>query len=132
MVSGVYLLVTGLAGFAADGSFPLTQEAVEGSQGHIFGVLETNGWHNAAALAVAVPSLVVAALRPRWSSSAALASGLANAVVFVLFAVWGGATFLVASNDADQVVHASTAIGGLLAGWRDLRTTGGRLSAQTG
>lgn len=120
-VSGAYLLLTGVAGFAVSGSFPVSSEAVDASHGHIFGVLETNGWHNLAALALAVPSLLVALRRPRWSPTVALASGFANTAVFVLFAVWGGATFLVASNDADQVVHAATALGGLLCGAWDLR-----------
>ena len=64
-ISGAYLLLTGLIGFAVSGSFPTRRDAVGTSHGHIFGVLETNGWHNAAALALAVPSLLVALRWPR-------------------------------------------------------------------
>jgi len=119
-ISGAYLLLTGLIGFAVSGSFPTRRDAVGTSHGHIFGVLETNGWHNAAALALAVPSLLVALRWPRWTPGVAVASGLANTAVFLLFAVWGGATFLVASNDADQVVHATTALAGTACGGWDL------------
>lgn len=121
VISGVYLALTGLAGFTVSSSFPTNRESVEASHGHIFGVLETNGWHNLAALALALPSLYVAVRRPGWAPVVAVLSGLANTVVFVLFAVLGGAAFLIASNDADQVVHAATALGGLLCGTWSLR-----------
>lgn len=127
LVSGLWLLVQGAVGLALDASFPLSQGEVE-HHTHIFGVFEANGWHSLAALGLAVPSLLVALARPSWSGRVALASGAMNGVVFVAFAAWEPSLFLVASNAADQVVHAAlTGVGvvtGLLA--RGRRSSAGQ------
>ena len=39
--------------------------------------------------------------------------GVLNVGVFASFALWGPASFLVASNAGDQVLHASLALGGI-------------------
>lgn len=115
IAAGGYLLVVGLVGFLVDATFPTSSAAVDDNAGHIFGVLETNGWHNVAAIAIAVPALAVAWKRPKWTRAMAMLVGVSNIVVFVAFELWDPATFWIASNAADQVVHASVGVGGVLA-----------------
>lgn len=112
-LSGAFLLVVAVVGFALDTSFPLTASAVTTGHAHVFGVFETNGWHSTGALSLALPAAAVAVARPVLSGAAALAVGLANAVVFLAFAVWDPALFLFASNAADQVMHIALAAGGI-------------------
>lgn len=116
VVAGTYLTLVGVVGFTLDASFPTSAEAVSESRAYIFGILETNGWHNLAALLTGMPSLAVAWWRPDAAPAFALLVGVLNAVVFVSFEAWGGETFWVASNGADQVVHAATAVGGIATG----------------
>lgn len=134
-VSGCYLLVVSVVsvvGFGLDSTFPTRSAEVAASHDHVFGVFATNGWHNLGAVALGLASLGVALGRPALSGAAAMASGLANTAVFLLLAAWDPATFLVASNDADQVMHAAMAVGGITAGGWDLlaRSPGSRLSGR--
>jgi hypothetical protein len=111
-VSGVYLIVLSGAGFLYDSSFPTSSEHV--MHDLAFGVFETNGWHNVAGLLfglIAIAFLV----RPEWARVGAVIVGVPNAIVFVAFALWDPRTFLIASNGADQVVHAALGFGGILA-----------------
>lgn len=110
---GLYLALVALVGFAVDASFPTSQDAVLDRHGHIFGVLETNGWHNLAALAAGLPAVVIAMWVPRLVRVGLAALGAGNLVVFLAFEVWGAETFWVASNTADQVVHVAVALVGL-------------------
>lgn len=118
--AGAFLLAVAVVGFTVDTSFPLTPHHVSG-HAHVFGVFQTNGWHTLAALALAVPSLWVALARPSLSGTAAVLVGAANGVVLVAFAVWDPAVFLIASNDADQVMHAVLAAAGIATGAWSLR-----------
>ncbi len=43
------LLLVRVVGFGLDTSFPTSPAVVTASQGHIFGIFETKGWHNLAA-----------------------------------------------------------------------------------
>ncbi|HVE92490.1 MAG TPA: DUF4383 domain-containing protein [Actinomycetota bacterium] len=113
--SGVLLLVLTVAGFAVSTAFPTARDQVASGSEHIFGVFETNGWHNVAALFSAVVAFGFA-LRPEWSRTGALVKGAAYVVVTAAIALSGDDTFLVASNNADQVIHGSLAVGGLLSG----------------
>ena len=130
LVSGGYLLVVGVVGFGLDASFPTSSAEVAASHGHLFGIFETNGWHNLGAVGLGLSALVVAIGRPGHSAVVAVLSGAANAGVFLLFAGWEPATFLVASNAADQVVHATLAVGGLTVGGWDLLAARGRLGGR--
>jgi hypothetical protein len=62
---------------------------------------------------MAVPALGMALARPALARVTALAVGAANALVFLLFAIREPSVFLVASNVADQVLHAVLAVGGI-------------------
>lgn len=115
-VSAGYHLPLAVGGLVVDQTFPVGARAAEhGGRGHIFGVFETNGWHSLAALLVGLVSLHFAA-RPRHAREVALVLGVGHVVVFGGLLVWAPSTFWFASNDADQVVHAATAVGGIGAG----------------
>jgi hypothetical protein len=113
--SGVFLLMLAAGGFTIGGSFPTSSGAVV-EDGHIFGIFETNGWHNLAGLLSGAAALGFG-LRPEWSRLGALVKGYFYVVVTVSVALWGGETFLIASNTADQIIHGSMAVLGLLAGY---------------
>ena len=117
VTSGVFLLVTSTAGFLIDRTFPIgAEEFRSAGSHHVFGVLETNGWHNLAGLVGAFLALAFA-VRPQWSRFGALFKGWIYVGVTAALAIWGGHTFWVASNNADQVVHAALAVGGLITGF---------------
>ena len=113
LACGSFLLVTGIVGFMLDTSFPTRPAEVSASHGHIFGVLETNGWHNLAAVGIGLPSLAVALRAARLAAPFAFTAGALNLGVFILFALFGPEAFLFASNSGDQVLHAVLAVGGL-------------------
>ena len=109
-VSTVFHVPVGLAGLAIDQTFPLGSRAAVGAgSGHLFGILETNGWHSLAALIVGLVSLYYT-VRPKGARAAALAIGLSHVGIVLALTFWAPSTFWLASNGADQVVHASTAI----------------------
>lgn len=117
VISGVFLFTASGLGFLFDSSFPLSADAVHATEsGHIFGILETNGWHNLAGMTSGVLALAFAA-RPRWARLGALVKGWMYVVVTSAIGIWGPETFLLESNLADQVVHGGFAITGLLAGY---------------
>lgn len=111
--SAIYHLILGLAGLAIDQTFPLGPGDTErAGSAHIFGIFETNGWHSLAGLVLGVVSLCFW-LRPARAREAAFAIGASQAGVVLAFALWSPSIFSFASNGADQVVHATTAIGGI-------------------
>ena len=112
-VSAVFHIPVGLIGLVIDQTFQVGSKAaaVAGSE-HIFGILETNGWHSLAALLLGVASLYFT-LRPRRAREGALAIGISHVVLVLGLAFWDPSTFWLASNGADQVIHASTAVGGI-------------------
>lgn len=106
----------GIGGLIVDRSFPIGAEAARaGDRGHLFGVLETNGWHSLAALLLGViaAAAVVGAGDAR---RVALAIGALHVVLVVSLILWDPSNFWIASNDADQAIHASSAAGGLVFG----------------
>jgi Domain of unknown function (DUF4383) len=113
VASATFHLPVAIVGLAIDQTFPLGADAAAhaGSE-HIFGILETNGWHSLAALLLGLVSLYFA-VRPEGAREAALAIGIGHVVIVLGLTFWTPSTFLLASNAADQVVHASTAIGGI-------------------
>ena len=116
VVSGVFLLVVAAVGFAVNSAFPVGADEVGvAGSGHIFGIFETNGWHNLAAVISGVIALGFAA-RPEWARLGALLKGAMYVAVTTGVAIWGGEAFWIAVNAADQVVHASLAAAGLVTG----------------
>jgi hypothetical protein len=113
VASAVFHLPVAIVGLAIDQTFPFGADAtVDAGSAHIFGILETNGWHSLAALLLGVISLYFA-LRPERARDAAFAIGIAHVVIVLSLTFWVPSTFWLASNGADQVVHTSTAIGGI-------------------
>ena len=112
-VSAVFHLPVAIIGLVIDPTFPIGAEAVAhaGSE-HILGVLETNGWHSLAAGIVGLVSLFYA-LYPRGARTGALLLGVGHVFVVLSLIFWDPSTFWLASNAADQVVHTSTAVGGI-------------------
>ena len=117
VVSGVVLVVVAFAGFAINQNFAVGADYLDGrdASAHVFGVLETNGWHSLAGLVSGVVALAFA-LRPEWARAGALLKGVFYVAVTSAIALWGPETFWIASNAADQVVHATLGITGLAAG----------------
>lgn len=129
--SAIYHLILGVAGLAIDQTFPVGADATEhAGSAHVFGIFETNGWHSLAGLIFGVISFYFW-IRPAWAREAAFAIGLSQVVVIVSFAVWPPATFSFASNGADQVIHAITAVGGIGSAVLT-RPNGSRPSAEVG
>ncbi|MFN2589237.1 MAG: DUF4383 domain-containing protein [Actinomycetota bacterium] len=113
--AGVYLVVVGAVGFLYDASFPVgAEEAARAGSDHVFGVFETNGWHNLAGLVFGVIALLFLT-RPRDAVLGALVVGVPNAATFVAFLVEEPTTFWFASNGADAVAHAALGFGGIVA-----------------
>ena len=113
LVSTLYHLPLGLAGLIYDQTFPVGAAAAERAGSElVFGIFETNGWHSVAALILGVVS-VYCTFNPRRARDVALAIGLFHVGIVASLEIWDPSTFWLASNFADQVIHASTAIGGI-------------------
>ncbi len=130
VASGIFLIVIASAGFATNAVFPTDTTAVDANSEHIFGIFETNGWHNLAGMISAAVALGFAA-RPEWERLGALVKGYAYVAVTAGIAIWGGETFLVASNFADQILHGTLAVTGLVAGYMTRRRAAPRSSGET-
>jgi hypothetical protein len=117
VISGTFLVVVAGLGFLFDASFPTAADQVgrEGSA-HILGIFETNGWHNLNGVISGLLALGFAT-RPGWARLGALFKGWLYVAVTASIAIWGPETFLIASNAADQVLHGSLAVTGLVAGY---------------
>lgn len=113
LAAAIWHLPLGIVGLLYDQTFPVGASAAEAAgSDHIFGVFETNGWHSLAAL---ILGLITAyfAIYPRRARDAALMIGLIHVGIAAALLVWEPERFWIASNTADQVVHASTAITGI-------------------
>ncbi|MGH2684972.1 MAG: DUF4383 domain-containing protein [Actinomycetota bacterium] len=116
LVVAVAYVPLGIVGLIVDRSFPVGSAAAErAGSGLAFGIFETNGWHAVASLVIAVLA-VYFTVDPRRARDAALAIGLFHVGITVSLMLWDPSTFWLASNAADQVVHASSAIGGIACG----------------
>jgi uncharacterized protein DUF4383 len=112
-ISAAFHIPVALVQFAYDLSFPIgAGEATRAPSQKILGFVETNGWHTVGALIVGLVSLYFT-VRPRHARPAALALGASHVFLFVSLILWDPSKFWLASNWADQVVHASTAVGGI-------------------
>ena len=113
LVSTLYHLPLGIAGLIYDQTFPVGAAAAQRAGSElVFGIFETNGWHSVAALVLGVVS-VYCTFNPRRARDVALAIGLFHVGIVASLEIWDPSTFWLASNFADQVIHASTAIGGI-------------------
>lgn len=116
LVVALLLIVLGGVGFLYNATFPIgAAEARAEESAHTFGIFETNGWHNAAGVGVGLLALYFT-LRPAWAREAALGIGVAHVGLTAALMIWDPSTFWIASNAADQWVHASTAVGGIVCG----------------
>lgn len=115
LAAAVWHLPLGIVGLVHDQTFPVGATAAEraGSE-HIFGIFETNGWHSLAALILGIITACFT-MYPRRARDAALFIGLFHVGIATALVVAPASTFWLASNGADQIVHASTAIGGIAA-----------------
>ena len=115
-LSAAFHIPVGIAGFFVALSFPIgAAAAARAPSGLVFGIFETNGWHTLGALGVAAVSLYYA-LRPAHARDAALILGVTHVGLVLSLFQWDPATFWLASNAADQVVHATTAVLGVVTG----------------
>ncbi|MFN2587052.1 MAG: DUF4383 domain-containing protein [Actinomycetota bacterium] len=115
VTSGIFLVAASLIGFTVNSAFPSTPDAVDAAgSGHILGVFETNGWHNLTALISGAIALGFA-VKPEWARLGAFVKGFIYVAVTASIAIWGPEAFKIASNAADQVVHASLGVTGLAA-----------------
>lgn len=113
LVSALWHLLLGIAGLLYNQTFPIGSDSAERSgSDHIFGVFETNGWHSSAALLLGVISLYFL-VRPARAREGALTIGIFHVALVAALIIWPPETFWIASNTADQIVHASTAILGI-------------------
>lgn len=113
LAAAVVHLPLGIAGLVYDQTFPVGATAAERASSElIFGIFETNGWHSLAALLLGIITAYFA-MYPRRARDAALIIGVVHVGIFAALAMSQPSTFWLASNGADQVVHASTAIGGI-------------------
>ena len=116
LLAAAWHLLLGVAGFFYDRTFPIgSGAAAHADSDHIFGVFLTNGWHSLAAVLLGVIALFFT-LKPRRAREAALIIGLVHLGLVLALAFWEPETFWIASNGADQIVHLSTAVGGILCG----------------
>ncbi|MGH2756053.1 MAG: DUF4383 domain-containing protein [Actinomycetota bacterium] len=123
VISGIFLVASTTIGFMVNSAFPATPEAVhDAGSGHIFGIFETNGWHNLSGMISGVIALGFA-VKPRWARTGALLKGTMYVAVTISIAIWGPDTFKIASNTADQFVHGTLAVTGLWAGFATHRAT---------
>lgn len=111
VISGVFLVSIAVIGVALDRSFPTSPDAV-GASRWVLGIFETNGWHTTAAFLSAAAAFAFA-LRPGWARFGAMTKGIFYVAVTTSLLLVEPSTFLLVSNAADQVVHASLAIGGI-------------------
>jgi Domain of unknown function (DUF4383) len=113
LVAAVVHIPLGIIGLLYDQTFPIGQGAAAAAgSDHILGVLETNGWHSLAALGLGIVTAYFT-FYPRRAREAAFFIGVFHVGLVVSLLLWDPSTFWLASNGADQIVHISTAVGGI-------------------
>jgi hypothetical protein len=113
LIGAVVHIPLGIIGLLYNQSFPIgASAAARAGSDHIFGVLETNGWHSFLALALGI-IMAYFTIDPSGARDAALIIGLLHVGIVASLVVLDPSKLWLASNGADQVVHTSTAIGGI-------------------
>jgi hypothetical protein len=116
LVAASWHLLLGTVGLILERSFPIgSGQTLKSGSDHIFGIFEGNGWHSLAALVLGVVTAYFT-VYPGWAREAALAIGGFHVGLVLALVLWPPETFWLASNAADQVVHTSTAVAGIVAG----------------
>jgi hypothetical protein len=114
--SAIWHLPLGIAGFLYNQSFPIGAAATANSESaYVFGIFETNGWHSLAALVLGVVSAYFA-IKNEKVRQVALFIGILHVGIVTSLIVQDPSAFWLASNNADQVVHTSSAAGGIVSG----------------
>jgi len=130
-ISAVYLLVLGLGSLVVSPSFAVGDEV---SGDHLFGVIETNGWHGLAGVLLGAASLAFA-MSGRWAREGTAVMGaslLASGVVFLLYGEGSVALGLIPVDARDAVLlHVLPGVVGLVCAgatpsWRSQNAGGGR------
>jgi Domain of unknown function (DUF4383) len=128
LLAGLGLLLAGIFGFLADGSFD-TGTANGALQGDSFLGFEVNGWHNIVHLLSGLV-LLAAFGRRRPAKTVALAFGVVYGLVTIIGLIDGNDVFgLIPINPADNVLHlvlSAAAIVAALISPTDERRRGGR------
>ena len=104
----------GIAGFTVNTSFAVSDQA---SADHLFGFVETNGWHNLAGILLGSASLFFA-LSQRWTREGAASIGLfslASGVLLLAYGDGGVALWLVPVDSNDAVLlHVLPGVAGII------------------
>jgi hypothetical protein len=116
LVAAVWHIPLGIIGLFYNHDFPIGAGAARtAGSAQIAGVFTTNGWHNLAALVLGLVALVFT-LYPARARTVALAIGVIHVGITLALLIWEPSTFWIASNTADQFIHASSAVGGIACG----------------
>lgn len=112
LLAGAALLLVGVLGFLAEGSFATGDELQGGS---LFG-FEVNGWHNLVHLASGLVLLGAANTRPT-AKTVAMGFGFVYGIVTLIGLVQGDEVLgVIPVNGADHVLHFLLAAAGIAAG----------------
>jgi hypothetical protein len=128
LVSGIYLVVfAGVVGFMYTRSFALGAQVRTdpNASARVLGIFVSNGWHNLLGVAGGVIALALVKSSPRTTRAAALWLGayyLAVTVSLMVPASNDLAANIIATNGADNFVHAALGVGGIFAGLVTRRT----------
>ncbi|MBI2913146.1 MAG: DUF4383 domain-containing protein [Chloroflexi bacterium] len=132
-MSVAYLLVLGLGSLLVNSSFAVGDEV---SGDHLFGAIETNGWHGLSGLLLGAASLAFA-MSARWAREGAAiigASLLASGVLLLLYGEGSVALGLIPVDARDAVLlHVLPGVVGLVCAgatprWRSRNATAGPVS----
>ena len=115
LLAGAALLLAGLLGFFADGSFGANAPDGSVQGGSLLG-FEVNGWHNLVHLASGLVLLAAANTRPT-AKAIALGFGLVYGLVAIIGLIDGSDVIgLIPVNSADNILHIALAALGIIAG----------------
>ena len=115
LLAGAALLLAGLFGFIADGSF--NEKAPDGTiQGGSFLGFEVNGWHNLVHLASGLVLLAAANAAPA-ARLTAITFGVVYGIVALIGLIDGSDVLgIIPINGADNILHLALAALGIIAG----------------
>ena len=112
LLAGLVLLLVGILGFLAEGSF----ETGDALQGGSFLGFEVNGWHNIVHILSGLVLLGAANTRPT-AKTVAMGFGFVYGIVFLIGLVQGDEVLgVIPVNGPDHVLHFLLAAAGIAAG----------------